>query len=291
MKCGGNLAAKEFFHIHGSDKIQDLKQKYQSRGAQLYKEFLAKQVLMDQKKNPMRIVIEGVLVEDKVKMEQQDFFDAWEEDGGGEEKKSPMTTITETFTFSKKDTEEECVDSDNMNDVEDKEFVEPVTQPIYYNPVIETSPTQSIKLGSSILKPKRGLGAKKVVKGVDFDQVEKKAQQLRLQQEKLDAEQALIAIEKEKEKKLNPIAYISKSIQDPSIKTPNSSMNNISEIQGRKKSITKSIPAVSANGSKMNEEMMDRLGIGFGSFGMTQVPVIQASQPSKYDTAVDAQKR
>ncbi|KAI0231870.1 ADP-ribosylation factor GTPase activating protein, ER-Golgi transport [Massospora cicadina] len=79
MKVGGNGAALEFFKLNGGVGQGDIKTKYTSRAATLYKKALDKRVLEDQRLNPTSALEE---VESKSGQneigEEEDFFASWD---------------------------------------------------------------------------------------------------------------------------------------------------------------------------------------------------------------------
>ncbi|KAI9296029.1 ArfGap-domain-containing protein [Neoconidiobolus thromboides FSU 785] len=88
MKVGGNGPFYEFFKAHGgTNKYSDVKGKYTSRVATLYKEAIAKKVKEDEKETP-QILID--LSENEKPKQEEDFFDSWDKDTP---KKSITTSI------------------------------------------------------------------------------------------------------------------------------------------------------------------------------------------------------
>ncbi|ORX88823.1 ArfGap-domain-containing protein [Basidiobolus meristosporus CBS 931.73] len=77
FKLGGNLAAAEFFRSHGGDRFNDVKTKYTSRAAQLYKEKLNQMVAEDVKFFPGRMLLEEQS-ETALPDNQEDFFSSFE---------------------------------------------------------------------------------------------------------------------------------------------------------------------------------------------------------------------
>ncbi|ETW82304.1 hypothetical protein HETIRDRAFT_318381 [Heterobasidion irregulare TC 32-1] len=86
MKIGGNGSATDFFTRHGGSTLlgeSDVKKKYTSRVADLYKEELAKRVREDAAKYPEGIVVEGAETAKSPPTEStaggdDDFFSSWD---------------------------------------------------------------------------------------------------------------------------------------------------------------------------------------------------------------------
>ncbi|OCH92825.1 ArfGap-domain-containing protein [Obba rivulosa] len=83
MKVGGNASATEFFSKHGGATLltdADVKKKYSSRVAELYKEELARRVREDASKYPDRVVVDGTTEASTPapRGDDDDFFSSWD---------------------------------------------------------------------------------------------------------------------------------------------------------------------------------------------------------------------
>ncbi|KAK9760957.1 ADP-ribosylation factor GTPase activating protein, ER-Golgi transport [Basidiobolus ranarum] len=77
FKLGGNLAAAEFFSSHGGDRFNDVKSKYTSRAALMYKEKLNQKVAQDARLFPNRVLLEEQ-TETSPADNKEDFFSSFE---------------------------------------------------------------------------------------------------------------------------------------------------------------------------------------------------------------------
>jgi len=85
MKVGGNGSATDFFTRHGGASLlddSDIKRKYTSRVAELYKEELARRVKEDVAQFPNGIVVDGVdtskaSAQPDATADEEDFFSSW----------------------------------------------------------------------------------------------------------------------------------------------------------------------------------------------------------------------
>ncbi|KAI9436632.1 hypothetical protein H4582DRAFT_1962192 [Lactarius indigo] len=86
MKVGGNGSATDFFTRHGGSSLlsdSDVKKKYSSRVAELYKEELIRRVKEDIAQFPNGIVVDGVdtsksAAQPAAAAEEEDFFSSWD---------------------------------------------------------------------------------------------------------------------------------------------------------------------------------------------------------------------
>ncbi|KAH9970920.1 hypothetical protein BJV74DRAFT_866262 [Russula compacta] len=83
IKVGGNSSATDFFTRHGGTSLltdSDIKKKYTSRVAELYKEELARRVKEDVAQFPNGIVVDGVDTSKASAQpaEEEDFFSSWD---------------------------------------------------------------------------------------------------------------------------------------------------------------------------------------------------------------------
>ncbi|OUM63565.1 hypothetical protein PIROE2DRAFT_9845 [Piromyces sp. E2] len=148
MKLGGNENAKVFFNQHGGvDKYNDPKDKYQSKAAILYKEYLNKLVEEDIKKYPDKIIIDEIQQEKP----EEDFFSSWEN-------KSKNNSIESSSASSPKSLSSSSLSS--------------TPAPIPIKPRNKHTP-------GSLLKPKnkKNVKASKIIKGVNFEEVAKRVKE------------------------------------------------------------------------------------------------------------------
>jgi len=139
MKLGGNNNARIFFNKHGGiDKYSDMKEKYQSETAKLYKEHLNKLVEEDIKKYPDQIVIEDNKQEDS----QEDISSSLESSNVSTPKSLSSSSLNST------------------------------PAPIPLKPRGKHTPGSLLKP-----KNKKNAKASKVIKGVNFEEVAKRVQE------------------------------------------------------------------------------------------------------------------
>jgi ADP-ribosylation factor GTPase-activating protein 2/3 len=251
MKLGGNANCLEFFKSHGGmDRYPDAKSKYSSRTGQMYKDHLRLKANDDAKKYPDRIVIEG---EESVKKEN-DFFSDWDSD---------MKPTTQSFVFTLPATLEK--EPQKVEPTHEPRRVEPESPPLDYKPK-RASLTQSATVaGSHILKPsKKGLGAKKATKILNFDDIERKAKE----------EEEKRAKEEEEAKKKEVTAL---PVPQPS------------------KVAAPLVPSTSHRAAPIADEAtLDRLGMGMAKMSFGFDPTSTPSKPLQHSSiqeSGDAQQR
>jgi len=261
MKLGGNENARIHFNQYGGvAKFKDPKAKYQSRPVLLYKEHLQKLVEEDIKKYPDKIVIEQT--EDSASETQPDFFSSWE-------------------NKSKTDSKPNSPFSSNVSS--------PKSQSNSSLNTMSTAPAPiPMKLGGnrapgSMLKTnKKSLGAKKATKGINFEEMAKRAKE---EEEKRKQEEENRKKEMEKNAAADPFKAQTMGLNE------NKNNNNSNNNNGFGSSGFGSSGFGSSgfgnsgfgnNGfgksggfgsttqkplSKEEEDAMDRLGMGFGRMG------------------------
>jgi len=270
MKCGGNENARIHFNQYGGvAKYKDPKAKYQSRPVLLYKEHLQKLVEEDIKKYPDKIVIEQT--EDVQHDVQQDFF-------SNRENKTKNGSITSS-SFNSNPSTPTSQSSSNLN-------------------TISTAPAPiPMKLGGnrvpgSMLKSnKKSLGAKKASKGINFEEMAKRAKE---EEEKRKQEEEQKKKEMEKNATSDPFKTQTIGLKNSINDNNNNNNNNKSNNNGfgnngfwnngfgnnsfgnsfRNNGFSKSGGFTNTSNQKLSkeeEEAMDRLGMGFGkmNFGST----------------------
>ncbi|KAJ3222116.1 hypothetical protein HK099_002695 [Clydaea vesicula] len=291
MKIGGNQNATEFFSQYGgTGKFQDGKSKYTSRAAVMYKDKLKKLVDEDELRYPGRIVFEDVAVEvsTSVAANQDDFFSDF---GLNTSKGNQVTQSQPVFekrqlsfgvatapvkqnqtsfssdgnpvkqsgsvsSFNSISSEPLSVNlstsqaDDVFNNVNNTFGSTATNQKSFQSvhPAYSQSNAPSSVTSTSFLKAnKKSLGAKKATKTINFDEAERKA---KMEEEKRKLEEVELK-NRELEDVTRHFTTPSKSNSDFSVKSLNSNRSGYPD--------TSKV----ANGNN-NDEMMDRLGIGFG---------------------------
>lgn len=254
MKLGGNENARIHFNQYGGvAKYKDPKAKYQSRPVLLYKEHLQKLVEEDIKKYPDRIVIEQT--EETTSQEpQQDFFSSWENKKNESLNNSPFNSNVST---------PKSQSSSSLN-------------------TMSTAPAPiPMKLGGnrapgSMLKSnKKSLGAKKATKGINFEEMSRRAKE---EEEKRKKEEEERKKEMEKNAAADPFKAQTMSLNNNQSNNNNSNNNSSSNNNNNSgwgnsgwgnSGWGKSGGFGSTNQklSKEEEDAMDRLGMGFGRMG------------------------
>ncbi|EPS95540.1 hypothetical protein FOMPIDRAFT_1025735 [Fomitopsis schrenkii] len=282
MKVGGNASVTEFFTRHGGAMMlsdSDVKKKYTSRLAEMYKEELARRVKEDIARYPEKVVVEGVDALTVTPASQgdgeDDFFASWNK---------PATPKSPAFV-SQKPSPPIIGRAASTPAATPNPPVSPRTissSSLRANSTTGASrPTSKLgaaRLGSSTASatsttlaaaPKKsklgGLGAKKAVAPLNFEEAERKAaeeaeriKQLGYDREKEEKEEA----ERTKAAASSPL---------PSSARPPQS--------------AKLAPASPApNTPKGNAQDMERLGMGMKRLGFGGVPTPTTSRPS---SAVD----
>jgi len=258
MKLGGNENARIHFNQYGGvAKYKDPKAKYQSRPVLLYKEHLQKLVEEDIKKYPDKIVIEQT--EETSQEPQQDFFSSWEN-------KSKNNSVGSS-PFSSNITTPKSQSNSSLN-------------------AISTAPAPiPMKLGGnrapgSMLKTnKKSLGAKKATKGINFEEMAKRAKE---EEEKRKQEEENKKKEMEKNAAADPFKAQTMGLNENKSNNNNSNNNNNKGFgnsgfgnSGFGNNGFGSNGFGSSGGfgsttqklSKEEEDAMDRLGMGFGRMG------------------------
>ncbi|KAJ3120428.1 ADP-ribosylation factor GTPase activating protein, ER-Golgi transport [Nowakowskiella sp. JEL0407] len=315
MKVGGNANALEFFKQYGgTEKYKDAKSKYTSKAAGLYKDRLRSLVDADSQKYPGRIVVDSL--ESSTDIAEKAFTDSQTDDFFADWNVGPKSTLTTSTTTSTSTTPKPApqpskpvsetapsitpssprTPSTTASKIETSPVVKSISSPKLpqESPVLESKPTpsspsisESSKIStplpqtpppavevtptpiskpvavtsSSVLKSsKKGLGAKKATKVINFDEAERKAKE---EAEKRRLEEEEERKRKEEEEKIalfnNPLGVSSGEFSSRLV------YNDGVKSEGRK-----SIDA--------QEEMMERLGMGFGKvgFGATSAVSTQA---------------
>jgi len=265
MKLGGNENARIHFNQYGGvAKFKDPKAKYQSRPVLVYKDYLQKLVEEDIKKYPDKIVIEQT--EETPQEPQQDFFSSWEN-------KSKDSSVSAS-PFNSNTTTPKSQSNSSLNAMS-------APAPIPMKLGGNRAP------GSMLKSNKKSLGAKKATKGINFEEMAKRAKE---EEEKRKKEEEERKKEMEKNAAADPFKAQTMGLNESknsSNKSSNSNLNNNGfgnngfgnngfgnngfgnngfGKTGGFGSTTQQKPL-----SKEEENAMDRLGMGFGrmSFGST----------------------
>ncbi|KAJ3285623.1 ADP-ribosylation factor GTPase activating protein, ER-Golgi transport [Borealophlyctis nickersoniae] len=282
MKVGGNANATEFFRQYGGDKAKDAKAKYTSKAAGLYKERLRKLADEDEKKYPGRIVIDESATGDDIAAEafeskDDDFFSDWDKP-----KASPTVTPAAVPTPTRSPapaTIQTAPRSTPPPTVSTPPIPAPSAAPaapaaslaapatvrtisaetaaaasLSAASAPEAVPTHMARPGSNILKPsKKGLGAKKATKAINFEEAERRAKEEE-ERRKIEEEEAKKRREEEeRHRALNP---------------------SISAFSSRLTYQDGGAAAVAggAAGASKAQTDVDRLGMGMGRLGFGYDP-------------------
>ncbi|KAG5518847.1 hypothetical protein PMAC_002378 [Pneumocystis sp. 'macacae'] len=173
MKVGGNLSALEYFTKHGGPSFltsKDMKEKYTSKIATLYKDELKQRALLDSKSNPNILIKdeEHSLEDDNT---NDDFFAQWNDQ-------------TSQKSVSASDTKISLPTKIPIN--HENEKIAGYEEPLESNSSKTTNILNTSKLKSNISTNKKSglgtkltqkLGAKKLTETIDFDEVEKNMKQ------------------------------------------------------------------------------------------------------------------
>jgi len=260
MKCGGNENARIHFNQYGGvAKFKDPKAKYQSRPVLLYKEHLQKLVEEDAKRYPDKIVIEQT--EEASQEAQPDFFTSWEN-------KSKNSSLNSS-PFNSNVSTPKSQSSSSLNAI--SAAPAPIPMKLGGNRVA----------GSMLKSNKKSLGAKKATKGINFEEMAKRAKE---EEEKRKQEEQK---KKEMEKKAaaaDPFKAQSMGLNN-NTNTSNNNNNNTNNNSFGNNGFGNSgfgNNGFGSNGfgstggfgstsnqklSKEEENAMDRLGMGFGRMG------------------------
>ncbi|OUM60905.1 hypothetical protein PIROE2DRAFT_69678 [Piromyces sp. E2] len=256
MKLGGNENARIHFNQYGGvAKYKDPKAKYQSRPVLLYKEHLQKLVEEDIKKYPDKIVIEQS--EEAPQEAQQDFFTTWEN-------KSKDSSLNSS-PFSSNISTPKSQSSSSLNNM-----AAPAPIPMKLG--------GNRTAGSMLKSNKKSLGAKKATKGINFEEMAKRAKE---EEEKRKKEEEERKKEMEKNAAADPFKAQTMGLNDNNNnnnKTTNNNLNNNGfgnsgfgnsgfGNNGFGKSGGFGSTSAQKPLSKEEEDAMDRLGMGFGRMG------------------------
>jgi len=249
MKCGGNENARIHFNQYGGvAKFKDPKAKYQSRPVLLYKEHLQKLVEEDIKKYPDRIVIEQT--EEASQEAQPDFFTSWEN-------KSKSSSVNSS-PFNSNVSTPKSQSSSSLNAI--SAAPAPIPMKLGGNRVA----------GSMLKSNKKSLGAKKATKGINFEEMARRAKE---EEEKRKQEEEQKKKELEKSTAADPFKAQTMGLNNNNNNNNNNNTTNNNNGFGSSgfgnNGFGKSGGFGGSNQklSKEEEDAMDRLGMGFGRMG------------------------
>ncbi|KAH6580823.1 hypothetical protein BASA61_009382 [Batrachochytrium salamandrivorans] len=250
MKLGGNHNFSEFLKGHGGAAgFKDAKSKYTSRAALQYKERLQRLIDEDTRRHPHSIVLDSndsTIPDTTEEIKADDFFGDWSVENGspasGNNPASSALNASSTLSGNPRHTTPASTafspESDNKSDAtkssmpphvptspsDDQwgqlgEFSSTGPSNVKSNPNPATafaSPTTNTS-SSSILRPtvKKGLGAKKATKVMNFDEAERRAKE---EQDRRSREEELALKRQdmeERQRALNPYSSVGENSSGP----------------------------------------------------------------------------
>ncbi|KAJ3162126.1 ADP-ribosylation factor GTPase activating protein, ER-Golgi transport [Geranomyces michiganensis] len=264
MKVGGNANAAEFFRQNGAGNLKEPKAKYTHRAAGLYKERLKKLVDEDARKYPNKVVAESVEAANEgpgTPSKGADFFSDWDDAGSGSAPSTPTLSAKQPSSTSPATLLQQpaaapsapapvavraapAMISTETAAAASLSGVDAMKSPAAGG----AAPVLRANSGTNILRPtKKGLGAKKATKIVNFDEAERLARE---EQERLKREEdeAIARREEEERQRRNAPVVASTPSQPYGSNNANAS---------------RPPPKVSAE----EAAMMERLGMGMGKLG------------------------
>jgi len=296
MKVGGNQSATDFFNKKGGASLlreSDVKKKYTSEVAALYKEELARRVQEDATYFPDRIYVEGAEVASQAPAaaaEDDDFFSNWDKPAKPAPSSQPAkTTAAAPPSFGRTAALSPSLSSTGPSPSSTPTTSPPATAAPASRTVSSSSLTSNAKaprasrLGAtrtgspanagagSSARPAK-LGARKAAAPIDFDAAEKKAkEEAELKAKKLDDEK--LAREKEMEEALKKAEEARKAAEEAKAKGIAASS------VAAAKSPT-SPTAANGKGSAATNQNMERLGMGMRKMAFGSVASNSASSGS-----------
>ncbi|KZT69550.1 ArfGap-domain-containing protein [Daedalea quercina L-15889] len=276
MKVGGNASATEFFTRHGGSLMlsdSDIKKKYTSRLAEMYKEELARRAKEDAAKYPDKIVVEGseTLSVTPASQGEDDFFSSWSKPATPKspafvsQKPSPPVlgrAISTPAETPDPPVSPRTISSSSLRSNSTNGGSRTISK---LGTARLTSSTTSATSTTSAAAPKKsklgGLGAKKAVAPLDFAEAERKAAE--------EAERIKqLGYDREKEAKEEAERAATKAAASP---LPSSARPQSAKL----------VPSSAAPSTpKGNAQDMERLGMGMKRLGFGGVPTPTTSRPS-----------
>lgn len=288
MKVGGNTSATEFFTRHGGTSLlsdTDTKKKYSSRTADLYKEELAKRVKEDTTKYvllntpllmtlipdvrfPTRIVVEGMELSqpsDSTPQAEDDFFSSW--DKSAPVKPASPSTATAPPVVGRP--APRMVTSSSLRSTSSSTGNSSAKQGASRLNSSVPAATASTNVSTAAKKSKLGgLGAKKAATPIDFAEAERKAT------EEAERIKQLGYDRQREEEEEHARQQAEKAAQaDAKAKAVNTHPTT-SPIPGK------------VDVQKVNNQDLERLGMGFRKFGFGGVPTPSQTASSRQSTCV-----
>lgn len=274
MKVGGNTSASDFFMKHGGSSLigdSDTRKKYTSRVAELYKEELAKRVKEDVARFPSRIYVEGMpeivsSADSKAAAnDEEDFFSSWNKPANSSSKPTTPTPVSPPVigrATPPQNATPRTVTSSSIRSTSTTNASRPTSN-------LKSSHLTSSTTTTSTSGPKKsklgGLGAKKAVTPLDFEQAEKQAaeeaeriKQLGYDRQKEEEEEKARAQKKALELKSTPVTTATKQ--------PVENTNTTPQPRG-------------------SQQDMERLGMGMKKLGFGSVPTQKPASTSSYSEA------
>ncbi|KAJ3061184.1 ADP-ribosylation factor GTPase activating protein, ER-Golgi transport, partial [Quaeritorhiza haematococci] len=304
---GNARANEFFRQNGGTDRYKDAKAKYTSRVGQLYREKLKKLAEEDARRFPDRIVIEGEGASDESSAAKgpDDFFSEWNVTPGGAANKSASTasfannnsssslavappvvgfganplsaasngsSTTNGFDSKPTTAAETFSSSPSSSGVSSPASIRASTSTASAFPSsVAPAPTTTPSFSSNILKPnKKSLGAKKATKLINFDEAERRAKEEAERRAREEEEDRKRREEEEKARTAARASQVSSSGSRMSYQDQMSAGGGM----GSRSSAGSNFGGAGGNASgpqrkltKEEEDMMDRLGMGFGKMG------------------------
>lgn len=253
MKVGGNAAAAEFFRQHGAGK--DAKAKYTSRAATMYKERLKKLADEDARRYPNRIVVDGEGEENgnAVAKNNDDFFSSWDKPTAAptisapKPEPAPVPAPAPIYVSKPTNVTAPAPAPAPSRAAPATIAVETAAAAALFTDNAVTTPVSLASTrsnsGANILKPvKKGLGAKKATKIVNFEEAERLAKEAEEKRKREEEKERQRRAEEERQRLAQPIIPVATATSSQAAKTA---------------------PKISAE----EAAMMERLGMGMGKLG------------------------
>ncbi|KAI8811440.1 hypothetical protein BJ742DRAFT_797754 [Cladochytrium replicatum] len=293
MKVGGNANATEFFrHYGGADKFKDGKTKYTSKAATLYKDKLKKLVEEDARRFPGRIYVEAADSEEQAAPAApaaDDFFAGWDSPipsktgspslSGSSRSNTPAQPLSASipvvgfgaFGRTSSTPTPEVTPTPNPTPVSavDPSVTTPPSPPKLdtASPTVIAAPTPAVRspvavapssVGASMLKGtgRKGLGAKKANKVVNFEEAERRAREEAERRQKEDEEAQARKVEEERRAMLAAPTVLATS-----------SGPVVGDRRG-------------SGGPEVAGDMMERLGMGMGKMALSAQTSAKSSSSS-----------
>lgn len=166
MKVGGNLSALEYFTKHGDPAMlnsKDVKAKYTSKVATLYKDELKQRAFLDSQSNPDSLIEEThTFINSET---NDDFFSQWSD------KPQKLPTLASSAEASLLENTNTTKTTNCENSIESSISK---ANNILNSSVFKSNVSKNKKFGAISTKNTQKLRAKKVAETIDFDEVEER---------------------------------------------------------------------------------------------------------------------